>query len=244
MCKLFSILTILLSFLLTACITVEDNYAPVTEVSVIEPIPKKGKHKVLPDETLYAIAWRYGLDYRDLAKKNNIAPPYAISTGQIIYLTKNQPRNIMITKNKTPIINPPKNPAKMIIEEPIADVTYWKWPAIGPIIGRFSSSNKGIDIAGHHGDPIYTTATGKVVYSGNGLRGYGNLIIIKHNSMLLTAYAHNSKSFVQSGDWVKNGQKIAEMGNTGTQRTMLHFEIRRNGKPIDPLLFLNRVRHP
>ena len=116
----------------------------------------------------------------------------------------------------------------------------WQWPARGTVISQFSSLNKGINIKGERGDPIFATAAGKVVYSGNGLRGYGNLIIIKHNSTFLTAYAHNSRILVKNGAWVSAGQQIAEMGNTGTKQTMLHFEIRRHGQPINPLIYLSK----
>lgn len=251
---LFLLLLIGVSVLLTSCITIEENYAPVSEISVIEPIPKKGMYRVLPDETLYSIAWRYGLDYRDLAKYNHISPPYAITVGQWIYLNKNKPREKLSTQTaqEKHRLEPVAIPAPKISKplhtteraEPTAVVKRFLWPASGPVVGAFSSSNKGINIAGHRGDPIVATAAGKVVYSGHGLRGYGNLIIIKHNSMFLTAYAHNDTALVKSGDWVTAGQKIAEMGNTGAQRVMLHFEIRRNGKPVNPIIYLGRVRQP
>lgn len=122
--------------------------------------------------------------------------------------------------------------------EPTKGVSVWSWPAKGPVIGQFSSINKGINIGGRYGAPIFATAAGKIVYSGNGIRGYGNLIIIKHNSTFLTAYAHNSVVRVKEGEWVKRGQKIAEMGNSGTRRVMLHFEIRRKGEPVNPLDYL------
>lgn len=118
---------------------------------------------------------------------------------------------------------------------------YWQWPTTGKIIQKFSTKNigrQGIDISGKKGQPIKATSGGKVVYSGNGLRGFGNLIIIKHNEKYLSAYAHNSKILVKEGTWVKKGQKIAEMGDTGTNRTKLHFEIRKYGKPVNPQLYL------
>ncbi len=235
---------------LSSCITIEDNYAPVSEISMIEPIPKHGTHKVLPDETLYAIAWRYGLDYSVLARRNHILPPYAITAGQRLYLTKDSPRVKPVIMHHTQKPRPSiaqTMPEPAIIKstaiaerEPTTIVKHWNWPALGPTIGLFSSSNKGINIAGHKGDPVFATAAGKVVYSGNGLRGYGNLIIIKHNSMFLTAYAHNNNVFVKSGEWVTAGQKIADIGSTGAQRVMLHFEIRRNGKPVNPLMYLGK----
>jgi lipoprotein NlpD len=102
------------------------------------------------------------------------------------------------------------------------------------VINRFTDSNKGIDIGGKTGQPVFASAKGKVVYSGAGLRGYGKLIIIKHNKTYLTAYAHNSQLLVKEGQAVNKGQKIAEMGNTDADQVKLHFEIRRFGKPVDP----------
>ena len=116
----------------------------------------------------------------------------------------------------------------------------WMWPAKGKLIGAFSESAnlKGIDIAGTAGEPVVASAPGKVVYAGTGLRGYGKLIIIKHNSIYLSAYAHNREILVKEGQQVARGQKIAEMGNTDTDQVKLHFEIRRLGKPMDPVRYL------
>lgn len=245
---LLFLISVILS--LTSCITIEENYAPVTEINVIEPIPKKGMHKVQTDETLYSIAWRYGLDYSALARRNNIPPPYAIAVGQWIYLTTNKPSAApmveRVTRKPQIIANPINEPPAPIKKTPIPErepttvVSRWNWPALGPTVGLFSSSNKGINIAGHRGDPVFSTAAGKIVYSGHGLRGYGNLIIIKHNSIFLTAYAHNDTIIVKDGEWVTAGQKIATIGSTGAQRDMLHFEIRRYGKPVNPLIYLGK----
>jgi lipoprotein NlpD len=109
---------------------------------------------------------------------------------------------------------------------------HWIWPATGKVLNAFSATNKGINITGRAGEPIVAVAAGQVVYAGSGLRGYGNLIIIKHNSIYLSAYAHNKSVYVKEGDWVKQGQRIAQMGN------QLHFEIRKNGKPVNPLMLL------
>lgn len=117
----------------------------------------------------------------------------------------------------------------------------WQWPAAGNIIAGFSTradGNKGVDIAGSAGDPVYAASDGRVVYAGSGLLGYGNLVIINHNHQFLSAYAHNSRILVNENDMVKGGEKIAEMGNTGTDRVKLHFEIRQDGKPVDPVRFL------
>jgi lipoprotein NlpD len=240
--------------LLTAC-TSSLNYAPVVSAT-IEPIPKSGAYRVQKGETLYSIAWRYGLDYRYLVQRNNISPPYHILSGQKIYLTGtiapvvtkvpsvpepvttrvlSATKPVSLAKHAVPVV-----PVSLGLYEPTAAVKTWRWPAIGPVISGFSSLNKGINIGGHIGSPIFATATGKVVYSGNGIRGYGNLIIIKHNSIYLSAYAHNSVLLVREGTWVKAGQRIAEMGNSGTRRTMLHFEIRRGGEPVNPLKYLKR----
>ena len=135
-------------------------------------------------------------------------------------------------------INPvaPMAPAKEALDE--VDRVEWIWPAKGKVLGEFSESTKGIDIAGKAGQPVAASAAGKVVYSGAGLRGYGKLIIIKHNNTYLSAYAHNDKILVKEGQAVTKGQKIAEMGNTDTTEVKLHFEIRKNGKPVDPLKYL------
>ncbi len=114
----------------------------------------------------------------------------------------------------------------------------WIWPTQGKMLEGFSESSKGIDIAGKTGQAVLASAPGKVVYSGSGLRGYGNLIIIKHNDTYLSAYAHNSKLLMKEGQTVTRGQKIAEMGNTDASQIKLHFEIRKHGKPVDPLQHL------
>jgi lipoprotein NlpD len=119
------------------------------------------------------------------------------------------------------------------------DKIVWSWPSNGRTLRGYSDSNKGVDIGGRPGQPVLASADGKVVYSGTGLRGYGKLIIIKHNKTFLSAYAHNSQLLVKEGQAVKKGQKIAEMGNTDADQVKLHFEIRRFGKPVDPMQYLN-----
>lgn len=116
----------------------------------------------------------------------------------------------------------------------------WLWPTQGKVLEGFSDKNKGIDIAGKLGQPVLAVAGGSVVYSGSGLRGYGKLIIIKHDKTFLTAYAHNSQILVKEGQVVKKGQKIAEMGNTDADQVKLHFEVRRFGKPVDPTQYLDK----
>jgi lipoprotein NlpD len=117
----------------------------------------------------------------------------------------------------------------------------WGWPTSGAatmLAGFDEQKNKGIDLAGRAGDPVVAAADGRVVYAGAGLRGYGNLIILKHNNTYLTAYAHNQSLLVKEDQTVRKGQKIAEMGSTDTDRVKLHFEIRRQGKPVDPSRYL------
>ncbi len=134
---------------------------------------------------------------------------------------------------------PPQTGARAIRAPAPAGNVAFAWPVRGPILGTFDdSTNKGVNIGGAAGDPVKAAADGRVVYAGNGLRGYGNLIIIKHDATYLTAYAHNRALMVKEGDAVTKGQKIAEMGNSDSDRVMLHFEVRRQGKPVDPLKYL------
>jgi lipoprotein NlpD len=127
---------------------------------------------------------------------------------------------------------PVEKPAeKAVVEEDAVD---WSWPTPGKVLNNFTEASKGIDIAGEMGQPVLAAAPGKVVYSGSSLRGYGKLVIIKHNKTYLSAYAHNSQILVKEGQEVSKGQKIAEIGNTDADRVKLHFEIRKQGKPVDP----------
>lgn len=229
-------------------------YAPVTELNTIEPLPQSATYRVRNDDTLYSIAWRYGLDYRQLATINHIAKPYHIEIGQLIYLKESTleesaPKEIASEEKTTNVPVSPVVPQKAVIKQPVretpediseptANVSLWRWPSNGPLVRTFSSTSKGVDIGGRPGDAVYPAAPGKVVYSGNGLRGYGNLIIIKHNSQYLSAYAYNQSVLVAEGDRVKYGQRIATMGNNSSGKPMLHFEIRRDGKPVNPLGYL------
>jgi lipoprotein NlpD len=246
-------LTILSLTILSGCDN-GSNFAPVADIGGMDPIPRSGVHRVRHGESLYEIAWRYGMDYRVLAERNHMNSPYYIHTGELIYLRGTSPSGLLhsvqlaqsaketdsIRASAPPVLNKSLtfSAAQKPDVEPNYPITAWIWPAKGKIINTFSSYNKGINIAGSRGEAIHAAAAGKVVYCGDGLRGYGNLIIIKHNSLYLSAYAHNRKVYVREGDWVRQGQKIAEMGNTGSDKVMLHFEIRRAGKPIDPASLL------
>ncbi len=146
------------------------------------------------------------------------------------------------TETSPPVVEkaPPPAPAPVVAPtiSPDAGKSKWIWPSPGKVLRGFSTQNKGLDIQGKRGDPVYASAEGKVVYSGTGLRGYGQLVIIKHSADYVTAYAHNSAVLVEEGDSVKQGQKIAEIGDSGTDSVKLYFELRYKGKPVDPIKYL------
>lgn len=153
---------------------------------------------------------------------------------------KAPPRTVTEPKPAVPMAPAPQ-PAPAAEPALPAVVKNWKWPAQGPLLSGYhpdSAGKKGIDIGGKEGQSVVAAAGGKVVYSGSGLVGYGRLIIIKHNDSLLSAYGHNSKLLVAEGEYVKSGQIIARMGSSGTDRTHLYFEIRKDGKPVNPLRYL------
>ena len=207
-------------------------------------------HVVRAGETLYGISFRFGLRYQDVAAWNGISDPYTIEVGQRLRLRPpgSMPSSPRPGTGATASATPPRPPATVPAPpvRPTASIVgapTWRWPAQGQIIGRYVSGDQtqqGINIAGSAGQPILAASDGIVVYSGAGLVGYGELIIIKHSDEWLSAYAHNRRRLVVEGSRVKSGEVIAEMGKTGAIREMLHFEIRRNGKPVDPLAFLPR----
>ncbi|OGT60962.1 MAG: hypothetical protein A3F14_01950 [Gammaproteobacteria bacterium RIFCSPHIGHO2_12_FULL_43_28] len=234
-------LATVLPFFFSACSDRTAHFAPVTELSFIDPIPNGGVHRVNQGESLYEVAWRYGLDFRQVALRNNIAVPYAIYPGQTLYVTSNQVQKQRADNRQVQLNGPQPIVAissRVSDREPNFVTKKWVWPTKGVIIHPYSASFKGINIAGMLNQPIYAAAAGKVVYCGDGLKRYGQLIIIKHNNLYLSAYAHNNAAFVKEGDWVIQGQKIAVMGNSGTDRAMLHFEIRRAGRPVNPTTLL------
>lgn len=229
--------------------------APYT-LSVGQRIKLSGqRHQVAKGETLFAIAWRYSLDYRDLARWNQIPAPYTIYPGQWLSLRGQAISPTAATQPKPSTAQPkavppvvkaapkPKSQPKNNTQNPVSNkvtlgpVAQWHWPVRGKILCGFSTQVngcKGLDIAAPFATPVKATAAGRVVYAGSGLRGYGNLLIIKHNDEYFSAYAHNRTLNVVEGEAVKAQQVIAEVGNTGADRVKLHFQIRRNGKPIDP----------
>jgi lipoprotein NlpD len=226
-----------------------------------EYIVKKG-------ETLYSISWRAGLDVRTIAFVNNIPPPYQIFPGQKIFLSsksakasKNKPSGESLQKQQQKVVKKPVASNKKqeygevrrgrkIVKKPSPNkgsfsqkIKHWEWPVKGKIIANFSTKkqgNKGIDIAGSRNDSVKAAADGRVVYAGDVLRGYGQLVIVKHNDDYLSAYAHNNHILVKEQEAVKAGQVIAKMGDTDSERVMLHFEVRFRGKSVNPLKYLPR----
>lgn len=252
-----------ISLFLSACAS-PTSKAPVSDRGA-PPGEKMRHHVVAKGETLYSIAWRYNLDYTQLARANGVGSDYNIHPGQKLSLDLSSPSEPALTVVATPQTSTPVKPAtkkppkqsvsksRSINKSPIASQSTqrvtrsreirWLWPAQGKLLATFSSNqglNKGIDIEGKLGDSVYAASAGKVVYAGSGLRGYGKLIIVKHSDKYLSAYAHSRQLLVREGDQVKSGEKIAEMGSTGTDTVKLHFEIRYDGKPVDPLRFLTR----
>jgi len=219
-------------------------------------------YRVKQGDTLFSIAWQAGQDYRDIARLNNIPKPYHIYPGQTLALQKRGKSSKNTIKAKTgqtsktkgnQTLDPQKKQAygkrKRNVNKVVTvsshtfpqQIKTWSWPAQGKLIKLFSNSeqgNNGIDISNKKGSAIIAAAQGKVVYTGNALRGYGNLVIIKHTESFLSAYAHNDRILVKEQQWVKAGQKVALMGNSGTNNNMLHFEVRYKGKSVDPLRFL------
>jgi lipoprotein NlpD len=240
--------------------------APAARPAAPRTPPADGNYRVQPGDTLTSIAVAYGQDVKDLARWNGIDDPSRIRVGQVLRVVPpttaaavvpvapagpatTRPLDGAATAPGAatppaesapapgPVASiPEKKPAPAAAPAPASD---WIWPASGRVIEKFDEKrNKGIGIAGKEGDPVVASADGQVVYSGSGLRGYGNLVILKHDEHFISAYAHNRQILVKQGQTVKRGQRIAEIGKTETTEPKLHFEIRREGKPVDPLAYL------
>jgi lipoprotein NlpD len=287
--------------LLTGCTTYNVR-APVGDRTA-GPAHNPDTHLVRRGDTLYSIAFQYGYSIEEVARWNDLGPPYTIYRGQELRLV---PRNRQVSRPPPPASRPkarapvrtslatvgvsqpkfqslpktsaslPRNAARVVAPPTVATVApvqvpaasaqsqtpaaspaasasiefetpaedgplTWAWPASGALIRGYhpdKTGKKGIYIAGGEGEEVHAAAPGKVVYSGSGLSGYGRLIIIKHNNDFLSAYAHNRKLIATEGQWVDKGDVIAQMGSSDTDRTQLHFEIRKHGRPVDPLRFL------
>jgi lipoprotein NlpD len=252
----------------------------------------RGSYKTTPDgyyrvrrgDSLYTIAFKLGLDWRDLSEWNGIRAPYTIYPDQELRLSAPPSRSsagVVTRPARTPAatvstdqpktavapqesaVQPPATPvgesmapaadaAEPARESPparaasagsLSDPTAWLWPTEGRLLSSFKAndpSRNGIEIGGSEGQPIVASAAGQVVYSGSGLIGYGELIIVKHSDRMLSAYAHNRRRLVSEGQQVAAGDKLAEMGRDDRNRAMLHFEIRVNGTPQDPMKYLSR----
>jgi lipoprotein NlpD len=230
--------------------------APVSDRARALRQPEAEYRTVVRGDTLYSIAWESGRDYRELAAWNHIAPPYTIRPGQKIRLyplsaggerpaektpaPKTETDRTARTAKETQQAPSPSKAGSAERKSAAREFGPWTWPTEGKLLNHYSESgtSKGLDIAAARGQPVWAAADGRVVYQGSGLRGYGQLIIIKHNDEFLSAYAHNDRIYVKEGESVKRGQKIAAAGSTGTDRVKLHFEIRRNGVPVNPLQHL------
>ncbi|MDD2939865.1 MAG: peptidoglycan DD-metalloendopeptidase family protein, partial [Acinetobacter harbinensis] len=240
----------------------------VTTAAEVKPLPgtenagKPGYYTVKPGDTLIRIGLETGQSWKDVARWNNLENANLIEVGQVLrVIPPAAVATAPVTEGSSVITHPVTTttvapavptvvttPVKPVV--PVAsgsspgatgaeDDVGFIWPSSGTLLAGFDEArNKGYDIGGKAGDPVLAAADGRVVYAGAGLRGYGNLIILKHNNTFLTAYAHNQSLLVKEDQAVRRGQKIAEMGSTDTDRVKLHFEIRRQGKPVDPVRYL------
>ncbi len=219
---------------------------------------KPGYYAVRSGDTLTKIALEHGQAWRDIARWNGLDNPNLIEVDQVLRVVPPSMdasnRAAAAKPAATPTTNPSSNPATNAVSNPSVNATpaaaplnaatnddnlVFAWPHPGQVLSGFDETkNKGLDFAGKAGDPVLAAADGKVVYAGSGLRGYGNLVILKHNNTYLTAYAHNQTLLVKEDQTVQKGQRIAEMGSSDADRVKLHFEIRKQGKPVDPAKLL------
>lgn len=260
------LLMLMAVFVLHGC----KSWSPDSDSSVYKSsysLTPDGYYRVRKGDTLHAISFNFGLDWRDIAAWNNIRSPYVIYPEQDLKLSgskrsasqqpaarstssanrKSAPSNKTTasgssTASSTNSVPPASKPVKSSSKSSSpADPGNWKWPTEGRLISTFKANDparNGIEIGGKEGQAVKATAAGEVVYSGNGLIGYGELIIIKHSERMLSAYAHNRKRLVKEGQKVRSGERIAEMGRDDRNQAILHFEIRLNGSPRDPLGYL------
>jgi lipoprotein NlpD len=236
-----------LMFMLSGCGS--NPNVPVIDLSPLDR--RNSQYTVNDGDTLHAISFRTGVSYQNLAKWNGISPPYRIYVGDVLDLRAGADPKQRTTAQtpKTPQTAParrtqPTKPALASKPLPVAklpsNVSSWQWPAKGKLTKTFSRKNAqyGIEIKGNRSSAVVSTAAGQVVYAGNGIKGYGELVIVKHSARYISAYAYNDRILVKEGDRVKAGQQLANMGSTGTRGVKLHFEIRKNGEPVNPLQYL------
>ena len=239
-------------------VAMDPNTQAVKQPPGFDNAGKAGYYTVKPGETLIRIGLETGQNWKDIARWNDLDQPNQIEVGQVLRVAPPSAApgavpsaavpTAVVTRPVAPISGPGTSApaaAKPIAPGAASDGAggdaplAWAWPVQGPVLTGFDEvKNKGLDLGGAAGDPVLAAADGRVVYVGAGLRGYGNLIILKHNSTYLTAYAHNRALLVKEDQSVRKGQKIAEMGNTDADRVKLHFEVRRQGKPVDPAKYL------
>jgi len=239
----------------------DPNTQAVKQPPGFENAGKPGYYTVKPGDTLIRVGLETGQNWKDIRRWNNLDNPNQIEVGQVLRVvppTASAPtaatQTAVVTRpvtssSATASSVPPPGQAASAAKPASApqpeaangeDQVAWNWPVNGgSVLAGFDEvKNKGLDISGAAGDPVFAAADGRVVYAGAGLRGYGNLIILKHNNTYLTAYAHNQALLVKEDQSVRKGQKIAEMGNSDADRVKLHFEVRRQGKPVDPAKYL------
>ena len=257
--------TVILMAVLAACSSTKLNGpAPVVERDVNKHNQKsvvpQGYYRVQPGDTLVSIAKQYGTDWHTLVQLNQLSDPNRLEIDQVIRVQSGDAKpatgatvdashatdsGVVIkpvgssAPPTTQTVKPEPAPQKQAESSRPAMALKLIWPAQGPIVTRFDgNNNKGVGIGGNLGTAVVAAADGRVVYAGSGLRGYGNLVIIKHDDTFLTAYAHNQALLVKEDQVVKQGQRIAEMGNSESDTVKLHFEVRQLGKPVDPMLYL------
>jgi lipoprotein NlpD len=255
---MWGLATLMTALVLSGC-TNKGRLAPFDDHSIgaarssnrvlpgAENAGKPGYYTVKPGDTLIRIGMDNGQSGRDIARWNKLDNPNLIETGQVLRVVPPGSEAPIARASAAtgsaaapmPVASAPAAAAPIPAPTAAEDAISFQWPARGNLISGFDESkNKGLDIGGKAGDPVLAAADGRVVYAGAGLRGYGNLIILKHNNTYLTAYAHNQALLVKEDQVIKRGQKIAEMGNSDADQVKLHFEIRRQGKPVDPAKYL------
>ena len=215
------------------------NFAPVTELRSNSFSHAQNQYKVQRGDTLYAIAFGYDVDFRQLAQLNHLPFPYHLRVGQVLYVPGKAHKAIIKSNPyRTSRVIPSYTRTSMVSSHSLG----WQWPVRGHVATYFipNQGKKGINIASQKGEKVRAALGGVVAYAGGGLAGYGNLIIIKHNNEYLTAYGNNAKNLVSEGQKVKIGQAIAEVGVIDHKYWGVHFEIRKMGIPVNPLNYLKK----